>query len=419
VVDFDGDGIPELRHICTAGEQCLILKNETIEDINLAVLCPDPEPHTPYGQSVADLVTDIQFLKSNIWRKTLDSLAQTIIPRMGIVEGQVNITDALNNENSAVIRMRAPGMIQPIEMPFVGQYSLPMIAAVDDVRATRTGITKASMGLDPKVLQSTTKDAVANTISQQQGQVELVARIFAETGFKDLYRGIIRCLRRYQDRKRTVRLRDRWVDVDPRDWPDFDVKPNVALTRSSPEQRLAVLDRIASKQEQIINTYGPQNPLSDIFHYRNTLVEMVQLAGIKDTDKFFRNRSGMMQMLETQQAQAAKNPQGQQDPATQAAQAMSQAEIGKAQIKAMTDQQKLATDIGKQMQDDDRERDKMELDAAIRLLEINAKYGAQFELGLIRAITDRQREEIKAASAQRVAAMRPQPASGGARKAAE
>jgi hypothetical protein len=189
-VDFDGDGIPELRKICCMGSGYTMVRNLPASYIPFVDFPCDPEPHTSplEAMSIFDITHDIQEIKSEIMRNTLDSLAQSIHPRTAVVEGQVNIDDVLNNETGAIIRMRAPGMVQPFSSPFVGQPAFAMMDYMDQMREDRTGMSKAAMGLDPDALQSTTKAAVAATVSASQSRLELQARILAE-GMKKLFKG--------------------------------------------------------------------------------------------------------------------------------------------------------------------------------------------------------------------------------------
>jgi len=126
-VDFDGDGIAELRKVCCMGSGYTVVRNLPASYIPFVDFPCDPEPHTSplEAMSVFDLTHDIQEIKSEVLRNTLDSLAQSIHPRTAVVEGQVNIDDVLNNETGAIIRMRAPGMVQPFSSPFVGQAAFP------------------------------------------------------------------------------------------------------------------------------------------------------------------------------------------------------------------------------------------------------------------------------------------------------
>ena len=286
-VDFDGDGIAELRKVCMAGPTFKLLHHEPVDHMPFAIFECDPEPHAFFGLSIADVTMDIQRIKTHLMRGMLDSLAQSINPRMAIVEGQVNIDDVLNNEVGAIIRQRAPGMAQQLETAFVGGAAMPVLDYMDMVKEARTGMSKASMGLDADALQSTTKAAVNATISAGQGQVELLARVLAE-GMKQLFKGILFLIVQNQDQGRMIKLRDKWVEMDPRTWnANMDVSVNVALGTGTTETKMAMLSQVAAKQEQILQTLGPSNPVVTIGQYVNTLRQMTELSGFKDSSKYF------------------------------------------------------------------------------------------------------------------------------------
>jgi len=368
-VDKDGDGIAELRRVCSVGGAAEILHDEVIDDVPMAVLCPDPTPHLVIGQSIADQVMDLQRIKTAIMRNTLDSLAQVIHPRTVVVEGSVNMDDVLNTETGGIIRARAPGMVQPLAEPFVGQSALPLIAYLDDVRSSRTGISKASQGLDPDVLQSTTKAAVTATMAAAEQRLEMIARVFAETGIRRLFRGLLKLVVRHQDRARMVRLRNQWVPIDPRDWDsEMDVVVNVGLGNGNVAERTALLTQVLTKQEQMLQMLGPNNPMVDLAQYRNTMAKILELNGIKDVSKHFKPITPeVMQRLE--QAQAAAKPK--QNPAEMLAQVEAQkiqADIAIAQSKAQLEAQKA-------VMDDDRARDKDEADMLLKVAELELKYG--------------------------------------------
>ena len=182
--DLDDDGIDELIKVCTIGNALHIINVEPCDELPIVMFCPDPEPHTAIGSCPADYLKPIQAAKSQIVRDTLDSLGHSIFPRMGIVEGQVNIDDVLNTDIGQPIRMRSPGMVQPIQVPFVGQAAFPVLNYLDDAKENRTGVSRASAGLNADALQSSTKAAVSATMSAAQGRIELICRHFAESGIK-------------------------------------------------------------------------------------------------------------------------------------------------------------------------------------------------------------------------------------------
>jgi hypothetical protein len=390
-VDRDGDGVAELLRICTIGDKYHVLHEEVADYAPFAVLCPDPTPHLVVGQSIADQVMDLQLIKSNIVRNTLDSLAQTIHPRTGVVEGQVNMDDVLNTENGGVIRMLQPGMVQPLSEPFIGQQALPILAYLDDTRASRTGMSKASQGLDPDVLQSTTKAAVSATVSAAQERLDMVARIFAEGGVKRLFRGLLKEVIKNADQTRIVRLRNAWVPVDPKHWDaDMDVVVNVGLGTGNAAEKTQLLGMVAQTQQQIIQTLGPDNPLCDLKQLRDNYVRVLALNGIKDGSRFFKEVTPeAVEQFKQQQAAAAE----QANPAAM----LAKVEAAKIQKDMQIAERKAELDEIKTMLDDDRERDKIEGELYLKALEIQAKYGAQIQIEQLYGLIERQRNDQRTA----------------------
>ena len=382
-IDKDGDGVAELRRVCTLGEACYILHDEVADDVRFAVICPDPEPHMVIGSSIADQVMDLQLIKSNIVRNTLDSLAQTIHPRTAYVEGAVNTDDLMNVETGGLVRVTQPGMIQELGSTFVGQQAMPILAYIDDIKASRTGMSKASQGLDADVLQSTTKAAVTATMSAAQERLEMVARIFAETGVRRLFRGLLKEIIRHQDRVRVVRLRNSWVPVDPRAWDaDMDVVVNVGLGTGSIEQKVQTLMAVLAQQKEILQTLGPNNPIVSVKQMRNTIAQILELQGVKDATRYFNE---ITPEIEQQMAQP-------QQPAPDPTQVLAQVEAEKIKKDIEIADKKMAVEIATQKAADDRERDKLETDVWLKSYEMGLKYGVVVPVEQALAIIDRPRD---------------------------
>jgi hypothetical protein len=397
-VDFDGDGIAEMRRICTVGTGNKVMRNEIVDDRQFAEFCPDPEPHTFFGMCPADVVMDIQRIKSNVQRGILDSLAQSIHPRTAIVEGQANMEDVLNTEVGAVIRMRAPGMVQPFTTPFVGQAAFPMLDYLDDIKQTRTGISKAAAGLDADALQSTTKAAVSATVNAAHQHIEMIARIFAETGLRKLFTGILKLVVENQDRARMVRLRNTFVPIDPRSWDSkMDVTVNVGVGEGTIEDRINILSQVAMRQEMLIEKTGPNNPVVTIPQYTNTLTKMLQLAGIKDSQNYFNQLPADFQLPEPE----APKPTPEEMLAQVQAQSI-QADIQKKAAELQLDRERM-------IMSDDRERDRIEQDGILRRYELELKYGVQIQSAEIDAAMNRDREIIRQQAAMNQAQVPQQP----------
>jgi len=382
-VDYDGDGIAELRKVCTAGDGNKILMNEPCDMAPFSTLCPDPEPHDFFGMSVADTVMDIQRIKSSIMRNTLDSLSMSIHPRVAVVEGMVNIDDAMSTEVGSIIRQRAAGQIQPLSMPFVGQASFPVLKYMDEVKEARTGISKASKGLDANALQSSTATAVAATVSAAQQQVEMIARIFAETGVKRMYELVLHLVTTHQDRERMIKLNNNFVPIDPRVWnSDMDVTVNVALGRGSDTERMLMLRQIAEMQKDAMSTMGPINPLTDMQKLSNTLKSMTEIAGFKDTSQFWGDP-----------AQFQPPPQ---DKKPDINEQLIQVQIQQIQADIQKKAAELQMEREKFQLEDDRKRDELEAELFVKAEEMKAKYGTQLNVEQIRSDLAINREVMKA-----------------------
>ena len=309
-VDFDGDGIAERRRICAIGDGGThILHNEPFDHVPFAVVTPILMPHRLIGRSVYDMTHDLQVIKSTLLRQYLDSVYSSTLPRMGVVEGMVNIDDVLDGTAGGVIRMRQAGMIQPISGTPVGGEVRPLMDYIDTIKEERTGMSKASMGLDANALQSTTASAISATVRGAQVKLESYARNFAEVGVKDLFKGLLHLSTKHNNKPRIVRLRNNFVPIDPREWTsEFDVVVQVGLGTADDEQKIAFLTQIAQKQEQILMQMGANNPIVSMEQYVNTLRSIAEIGGFKDADQFFNSPQQIMMM----QQQMAQQPQ--QDP---------------------------------------------------------------------------------------------------------
>jgi len=387
--DYDGDGIAELRKVCCMGDSHKVVRHEPYDHTPFAAFCPDPEPHTFFGQSLADITMDIQNIKSHILRNQLDSLAQSIHPRMAVVEGQANLEDVLNSEVGGIIRMRAPNMVQSFSQPFVGQQAFPMMAYMDEVKQARTGINKAAAGLDADALQSTTKTAVAATVTAARQHLELIARIFAETGMTDLFRGLLKLSILHQDEPKMVRLRGKFVPVDPRAWQaGFDVTVNVALGGVDDEQKMVLLESVAQRQENIISQFGLENPLVTLAQYRNTVGKIIETAGLKDVDNYFMSPdSPQAQQI---MAQASQKPKKKSPEET-----LAEVQVQQIQSEMQSAVMKLQLDREKMFMEDERKRDELDAKLTLDAIELQAKYGTQIDVAELKAEVEREKLAVR------------------------
>ena len=309
-VDYDEDGVAELRRVLSIGDAGdYVLENEIIDYVPFAVVSPILMPHRLIGRSIFDLTKDLQVIKSTLMRQYLDSTYLSVMPRVVAVEGQVNLDDLLDGTAGSIIRTRTPGAVQPLSTGGVGGEIQPLMRYLDEIKESRTGMSKASAGLDANALQSSTASAVAATVKGAGQKLESYARTIAETGMKDLFRIVLKIVSIYQQAPRIIRLRNNFVPIDPREFEGFDIVVNVGLGTMDDQEKMARLMEVIVKQEQILQTLGPDNPLVSVDQYSNTLRQYVELAGLKDASRYFKAPGAMPQQPQAAPQQQQPNPE--------------------------------------------------------------------------------------------------------------
>lgn len=401
-MDIEGTGSPMLYRIITGGNGHKLLDYELWDDTPFAVFEVDPEPHAFFGRSVADLIMADQDAATSMLRGALDNIALTNNPRLEVLDDLVNLDDLLNPEIGAIIRTRQIGSVQPLMIPNMTASVLPMMQYFDDAVEVKTGVSRASLGLDPDALQNTTATAAQITAQQAAGQVEVIARNLAETGMKRLFKLMMGLVIKHSPDQQIMRLNNQFVPVDPRVWnTSMDMMVNVGLGTGQEDVKLQALQQTLQTQQMIWQSYGPQNGLVTMTQMRNTLADILRIAGYYNADRYYNPMNPQLeQQLLAQQAQQAAQQQQQGDPASQA---YLQAEQIKAQVKMQTEMAKIqATQQAKAAEMQQRQQ--------IRGVEINAQQQAkiaelqqrqefemaklQKELGIHRMDDDRERDRM-------------------------
>lgn len=392
VDEYDEPGqMPELRLFKCLGAEWEIVngegEGECVDGLPFAVWTPIPEPHTIVGLSNYDLLKDVQRIISQIERGTLDSLAEAITPTTEVVYGMVNMQDFVNPEVAGLRRVKQIGMTREIVHHFVGGDTLPMLGYFNERVESSTGRSKGAMGLDADALQSTTKVAAAGVLSASQQMVELIARIFAETGLKPLFRGLLRTITKHQTPGRIVRLRNQYVPIDPRSWDaTMDVAVNVALGAGPAADRIESLAGIASKQQELMQM---GSPLATNVELRRTLARIVELSGEKHAELYVKPW-GEAEEQALQQAKASQQPPP--DPTMM----LAQIEQTKVQLQAQLDQQKLELERWKAIREDDRKRDELSINSKLKEYEIELSHRAEIEDARLKAEVANRRAELDA-----------------------
>jgi hypothetical protein len=400
-MDVDGTGYPILYKFILGGSGYELMDMMPCDNIPFAVFECDPEPHAFYGRSVADLIMNDQDASTSMLRGVLDNVALTNNPQLGVIEELTNMDDLLNNEIGAIVRMKQQGAVTPMSVPFVAGTTLPAMQYMDQQIEQKTGVTRASMGLDPDALQNTTATAVNATMQAAAGQVEVIARNFAEGGMKRLFKLMLEEFIKNTDDETVMRLNGRFTPIDPRVWnSDMDLSINVGLGTGQEDTKMAALNQALGMQMQIWSNYGPSNGLVTMTQIRNTLADMLAMGGLRNSDRYFMPMDPQTEQLLVQQAQQAQQAMAQgQDPNQAYLQAETikmqgrlQSDQMKTQAKMQTDMAKMQFDAQKAAAEDDLERDKMDQQLLVDAADIYGKYGTAVDVARIKNLQNTPRQ---------------------------
>jgi hypothetical protein len=400
-MDVDGTGYPILYKFILGGSGYELMDMMPCDNIPFAVFECDPEPHAFYGRSVADLIMNDQDASTSMLRGVLDNVALTNNPQLGVIEELTNMDDLLNNEIGAIVRMKQQGAVTPMSVPFVAGTTLPAMQYMDQQIEQKTGVTRASMGLDPDALQNTTATAVNATMQAAAGQVEVIARNFAEGGMKRLFKLMLEEFIKNTDDETVMRLNGRFTPIDPRVWnSDMDLSVNVGLGTGQEDTKMAALNQALGMQMQIWSNYGPSNGLVTMTQIRNTLADMLAMGGLRNSDRYFMPMDPQTEQLLVQQAQQAQQAMAQgQDPNQAYLQAETikmqgrlQSDQMKTQAKMQTDMAKMQLDAQKAAAEDDLERDKMDQQLLVDAADIYGKYGTAVDVARIKNLQNTPRQ---------------------------
>lgn len=284
--DRNDDGIAERLHLIVVGRE--ILLEEGADCVPIASLCAIRVPHRHSAISIADLVMEITDIRTSLIRSGLDQMYLNIHGRNAIDVANVNMEDMLTSRIGGIVRTQGPpgNSIMPLVNPSNGLQAIQMIEYMDTVRENRTGVTKYNQGMDSQTLNKTATgiNAIQNASMQR---TELIARMMAETGFKELFWLVHRFTFKYARKAEIVRLRNKWVPVDPREWKERkDMRVSVGLGMGNKDQQAAQIQQMlqfmmAGMQVGIVT---PKN-----LHHGGT--KYVELMGYKDTENWLTDPS--------------------------------------------------------------------------------------------------------------------------------
>lgn len=369
-MDYEGNGRACLYQVITGGDQGEVLRRDgkpsitPFDAIPFATWTPIPQSHRFFGRSIADLVMPIQREKTALKRGALDNLYLHNNPRVEVAENNSSantLDDLLVSRPGGIVRTKTAGGLNWQVTPDITGSVYPMMQYLDAELESKTGLSKQSQGIDANALQNQSATAVAQVFSASQMRMKLIARQLAQ-GVKEICSLLHGTIRKHGQQAQTVRLRNIWVQVDPRDWKTRqDMTINVGLGSGGKAQQFAQLMALAGIQEKLLA--GGKSNLVDDNNIFNMASEISKVMGHKNADKFFNDPM-------------AKDPQTGQllhppvapppDPKVMAIQAQAQNDQQELAMKAQLDKQK-AQDAAALAQS------KAEIDAKIKVMEAHLK----------------------------------------------
>ena len=318
------------------GSKCV--EWEEVDRVPLISLSPIMMPHKFIGVAVADLVRDIQEIRSTVFRQMLDNLALQNSGRYTAVEGQVNLQDLIDNRIGGIVRQKMPGAVGRLETPDLSQFTIPVLDQLDLIKENRTGVSRMTAGLDQSALSShQTATAVNQVMTAAQGKILLIARNFAETGVKELFVEMYNQIREHQTTPDLVPISGRYALVNPKEWIERqDVHVTVGIGNGNKDQQLFHLSQISQLLQQIGGTqFGYLISAENVY---NLATEFIKNSGYVNPNKFISNPA------------TVEPPEPKPDPAlimAQSAQMDAQANAQKKQADAQKDQATLQLDAQK------------------------------------------------------------------------
>ena len=316
--DVDGDGIAETvrAFYAGAGGTGELLDWEVWDDdVPFSDIPCEPIPHRWDARSVADDTSDIQRVKTVLTRQMLDNLYWVNNPMNTAEESSVTNPETLRSPKFGATVWFKKGTVPPapLAVPFIGDKALLGLQHFDNVREMRTGVSRSTMALDPEALQNQTATASQNQKDSAYSQIELIARNQAELGWRRVFRQMLKLIVKHQDRPRTIRLRDTWVEMDPRSWnANMDATINIGLGTGSRDRDMAMLNQILNVQMAMTDRLAQggfaQQALEMVPKINMTATKLAESAGIKNPDQFYLDIKPEMLAQMQQEAASRTDP---------------------------------------------------------------------------------------------------------------
>ncbi len=268
LVDYDGDGVAERRMIVTVNDRIPpgAEWNEEIPCVPIAGWVAKRMPHRHIGESLDDELADFQEIMTVLKRQILDNIYLTNNSEVVVNEDHGNLRDFMTRTPGGIKRVRGQGVavqgvVMPLQVPTIVGQVLPVLEYFRQGKQQRSGIDGPNTGVDPDVLQNTTKGAFVENLMKASQKLEMIIRTLAETGVKESVMQMHALMIRHQNIAKQVQIRGRWVPVNPQEWRErTNLTVKVGLGTGSEEDKRQKLSILVGLQGQLMQMLGAMPP---------------------------------------------------------------------------------------------------------------------------------------------------------------
>lgn len=299
--DKNGDGKSELLRVVSAGGtgNGTVLDVEEVDFIPIIALTPFVVPHNHYGMSLADFTIPYQNVATHIQRQILDNLNLANNPMLYVNSNAVqNIESVAKARLGGIVMGKSAEMaIQAVSVPFVARQSYEVLTDIERRMTKATGLNEAATGLNAEALAQSTNLVGAMTLNQAQLRARMIASVMAETGVKELVLRVRELLMKYMTKQEMVEISGQFVPMEPRSWiRNRAASVRIGLGTVQKQERIAVLQSIMTTQEKVFAAQQSlDGPLLNHQNVYNTLSELAQLTGSRETDRYFTDPRAFLQ----------------------------------------------------------------------------------------------------------------------------
>lgn len=313
-MDINGDGILEDMIITICGDTIIRIEQNYMGRHPFFTISPTKDPHRIWvKRSYAELIGELQDLKVALTRQIMHNVALNNDPKMLLAEDAINIDDYIQGRK--VIRMKSGHSLNEVAMPMpvhpLSPQTFQFLEYIEGQKENRTGITRYNQGLDANSLNKTAT-GISAILGQSSQRLELIARMFAETGIYELFRFMVSLNQKFIDQNTVIRLTNKSLKINPEDLTgNFDLVVNAGISIATKESTIMATQTLLTALMQAnAGGYMVSTP-ENIYNLFKKWIESIGFKNYGDyiTDPAVTQQRMMMEMQLKQQVLSQLPPQ--------------------------------------------------------------------------------------------------------------